>query len=298
MTTEPKKFYFNNSSVPLLACSRQYKYTVIDGAVPSPNKIRAFKIGLTFHHFMKLIGTPGHDLITLMGNDKLWHPDSAGLDRSFILQLAVAADRMHTEHPELFADCIRERFFEVPAITDDKDLIQPIDCGTGDLLSYVSADRTVYITDYKTTSEPIDGSLVNKYNLSSQRFFYEMKYVDMAADPNNNTLPPHYKDAINNQRLKFGYWFYSHKTDADFLCPHTYTNFKRLAEFRALFDEKRELASYLHLNPDQTAKEGVVLNLCRYCAYTSICGLHDEKLEAEQFAKWPYGFKPYYPKHE
>lgn len=306
MSDEPSPliFYFNNSSIPLLTCSRQYKYRVIDGAKPSPFKAKHFVIGLAFHHFMKLIGTQPKgrsaplDLITLMADQSLWYPDAKSLPNSFVMQLAVAAENMYKSQPNLFRDCIRERFIEFDAPTDMPETIQPRYCLTSDLISYDQASDTVLVTDYKTTKDKLDGAIVAKYNLSAQRFYYECRLVDIAADPNNTILPPHYKDAINKQRLKFGYWFYSHTEDKDFLAPHTYTDFNRLAEFRPLFEEKLQLATYLHLNPSQTVKEGVLLNACRMCEYSSICGLHNDKNEAEQFAKWPYGFAKYYPKHD
>lgn len=307
--TTPLTFHFNNSSLPWLGCSRRYKYQVVDGlVVPSAGKSKPLRIGSTFHKFMELIGAFNKNanktisLLDLMMDESLWPADAATIDRSIVLQLIEGAHTMYNAHPELYADCIREWYFERPVNvyieTADAGLEEAIcnDCGTLDLVSYLASEDAVLVTDYKTTEKDIDGSHVSHYNLSSQRFFYESNLLALAEDDPKNSLPAHYQQAIKAGRLKFAYWFYNYKTKTDVLMPHQYVNFDVTKKYAPLFAEKRQLAAYLHLHPDQSEKEGITTGACYFCPFSGVCELHDDNKEAEQIEKWPYGREKYVPR--
>jgi len=286
-------FYLNNSSFPYLTCSKRYHLQVVQGLKTPPGGNKYTAAGIAFHKMMQIIGTeacPDINLWLLFARDKL--PEKiTSIPETQALQLGRMAQRIYTEHPELFADCRRELHFEyhLPEDANANSAFKPYRTGTIDLLTYDPTSDTVIITDYKTTAKPIDGNLITSYALTSQRFYYQLAVYYL------NNLPAHYISAIKSHRLAWRYCFVSAEKDEYHLAQPQLVNLIEQETFFRLFREKALLADYIHNDPTLAVKEGILNGSCWRCPFTSIC---TAETEDNLITNWPYGTAPYNPKHQ
>ena len=292
-------FYLNNSSLPWLTCAKQYHLRAVRGLIPPPGGNKYTAGGLAFHKMMQLVGTAECPNITsaLLFNFKAQHQKITAIPEPLALQYAQLAQQIHDEHPELFpADNHRREYrFEYGLDSDTYHNYEAGDppwratrTGTIDLLTF-TADGYLDITDYKTTAKPIDGALVNSYKLSSQRHFYSLalRYAD--------DLPPEWKAAALNHRIRFRYCFVNAEKNQYYLQDPTLINVTELNTFAQLFNEKALYAAAIHADHTLALKEGILSGVCWKCPFTSICLADDESNLIEN---WPYGTKPYNPNHQ
>jgi len=286
-----KTFYLNNSSLPILSCSKQYHLRVVTGLKPPPGGNKYTTPGLAFHKMMQLHGTKEvPDILTACVLDKKSLPPviSSAITDHQCMQLAQLAKRIHDEHPELFADCYRELHFQHNAgqrTNNRADEWQTIHFSHTDTDHYDANTDTVILTDYKTTGKPIDGGLITAYNLTSQRYFYLLAayYLD--------NLPPHFKAAIQAHRLAWRYCYVGIEKDTYHLAAPTLVNLNELEVFARLFHEKALYAAAIHRDPEALAvKDGILNGQCWKCPFTSIC---TAEIEDNLITNWPYGKKPY-----
>lgn len=284
------KFYFNNSSLPILACSKQYEYRVIRGLAPPPGGNKYTTAGVVFHRVMQTIG-PGsnYTLTAAMTPDKL--PDFfRKVPIVQQLQIAQTAEQLYTAEPHLFTTPhVRELYFEYEL----PDLPGVIWCGTIDLLT-LADNGWVVITDYKTTAKPIDGQLVTSYALTSQRPFY-LAGVCALASLHPEALPAEMIDPILSLKLAFRYCFVNVEKNQYVLQQPQPISEPEMDMFIRLFDEKARYAAALHEAPDLAVKEGMLSGICWKCPYQQLCLAQDEEAAASQ---WPYGTKPYTGRHD
>jgi len=285
-------FYLNNSSLPWLTCAKQYHLRVVLGLQPPPGGNKYTAGGLAFHKMMQLVGTEAIPNITsaVLFNRANLHDKIKSIPEPLALQYAQLAQQIYDEHPEMFsAGHRRELHFEYQC-SDDTQLDGEIGAtrtGTIDLLT-LSPDGFVDITDYKTTSKPIDGGLLSSYKLSSQRHFYTLAlyYLD---------LPEAFKSAIAEHRIRFRYCFVNAEKNQYYLQPPALVDINELQVFARLFNEKALYAAAIHADPTLAVKEGILNNSCWKCPFTSICLADDE---SSMIASWPYGTKTYNPNHQ
>lgn len=291
-------FYLNNSSLPWLACAKQYYLRVVKGLLPPPGGNRYTAGGLAFHKMMQLVGTPDCPNINtaVLFNLKNQHDKIKNIPEPLALQYAQLAQQIYEEHSELFPPLshLREFRFEYRHTDDhyfksDDDAIstQATRTGTIDLIT-LTPDGFVDILDYKTTSKPLDGNLINSYKLSSQRHFYTLALYH--AD-----LPPSYKEAIQQHRVRFRYLFVHAEKNQYFLQSPVLVDLKELEVFARLFNEKALYAAAIHADSSLAVKEGILSGLCWRCPFSSICLAEDEEYLINN---WPYGSKPYNPSHQ
>lgn len=286
-------FFLNNSSLPWLACAKQYYLRVVKGLLPPPGGNKYTAGGLAFHKMMQLVGTEAcPDILSavLFNRDKL-HEKIRAIPEPLALQYAQLAQQIYTEHLELFpsGNHLREFQFqyEHPDDISFDTNHRATRTGTIDLITY-TPDGFVDILDYKTTSKPLDGNLINSYKLSSQRHFYTLALYH--AD-----LPSQYKEAISQHRLRFRYLFVHAEKNQYFLQPPALVDLKELEGFALLFNEKALYAAAIHADPTLAVKEGILSGLCWKCPFSSICLADDEEYLINN---WPYGSKPYNPSHQ
>ena len=290
-------FFLNNSSLPWLACAKQYHLRVVKGLLPPPGGNKYTAGGLAFHKMMQIVGTescPDINAAVLFNRDKL-HEKIRAIPEPLALQYAQLAQQIYTEHPELFppGNHLREFQFQYELLDDMEwatpmsDAHQAIRTGTIDLITY-TPDGFVDILDYKTTSKPLDGSLINSYKLSSQRHFYTLALY-------HTELFSQYKEAISQHRLRFRYLFVHAEKNQYFLQPPALVDLKELEVFARLFNEKALYAAAIHADPTLAVKEGILSGLCWKCPFSSICLADDEEYLINN---WPYGSKPYNPSHQ
>ncbi len=286
-------FYLNNSSLPWLACAKQYHLRVVKGLLPPPGGNRYTSGGLAFHKMMQLVGTaecPNINTAVLFNREKQ-HDKIKSIPEPLALQYAQLAQQIYDEHPELYVDGshLREYQFQYQ-YDDDISLstdIRALRTGTIDLIT-LTPDGFVDILDYKTTSKPLDGSLINSYKLSSQRHFYTLALYH--AD-----LPQPYKEAISAHKLRFRYLFVHAEKNQYFLQAPALVDLKELEVFARLFNEKALYAAAIHADSTLAVKEGILSGLCWRCPFSSICLADDEDYLINN---WPYGSKPYNPSHQ
>ena len=159
-------------------------------------------------------------------------------------------------------------------------------CGTIDNLSIIS--DTLVLTDYKTTSKPIDPALTAGYKLTSQRFFYQMAALVME-------LPK--EMAILRDSLKVAWRYcYVQVESGDYYLeePQLFDEYQ-LQHFRGLILDKAILAAAIHADPNLAVKEGILTGQCWKCPYSSLCLAADEEAAMQS---WYYGSQPYNPKHD
>ena len=290
-----KTFHFNNSSLQYLSCARRYYYQVVKGLLPPPGGNKYTAAGLGFHKMMQLVGTDGWASVALrvMTDETNIPPSIKKLPMPQRLQLAGTADRIFQQHPELFQpNSLREHWF---SFTLNEDFGQPLldgemcaaaPCGTIDNLSIIS--DTLVLTDYKTTSKPIDPALTAGYKLTSQRFFYQMAALVME-------LPK--EMAILRDSLKVAWRYcYVQVESGDYYLeePQLFDEYQ-LQHFRGLILDKAILAAAIHADPNLAVKEGILTGQCWKCPYSSICLAADEEAAMQS---WYYGSQPYNPKHD
>jgi len=291
-------FYLNNSSLPWLTCAKQYKHRVVDGLLPPPGGNKYTSGGLAFHKMMQLVGTEACPNITsaVLFNRANLHEKIRSIPEPLALQYAQLAQQIYDEHPEMFtAGHQRELHFEYTLEQDTyhnyearQDPYCATRTGTIDLLT-LSPDGFVAITDYKTTSKPIDGWLLSSYKLSSQRHFYTLALYHLT------TLPPDFQSAIKEHRIRFRYCFVNAEKNQYYLQPPALVDINELQVFARLFNEKALYAAAIHADPTLAVKEGILNNSCWKCPFTSICLADDE---SQMISSWPYGSKPYNPNHQ
>lgn len=291
-------FFLNNSSLPWLACAKQYHLRVVKGLLPPPGGNRYTSGGLAFHKMMQLVGTeacPNINTAVLFNRANL-HDKIKSIPEPLALQYAQLAQQIYDEHPELYVAGSHLREFQFQyEYPDDKPWQLPnlplpfiaTRTGTIDLIT-LTPDGFVDILDYKTTSKLLDGSLINSYKLSSQRHFYTLALYH--AD-----LPPPYKEAIQQHRLRFRYLFVHAEKNQYFLQQPALVDLKELEIFARLFNEKALYAAAIHSDPSLAVKEGILSGLCWRCPFSSICLADDEDYLINN---WPYGSKPYNPSHQ
>lgn len=285
--TPSKSFYLNNSAFPILACAQQYVYRCVTGLKPPPGGNKYLATGIAFHKMMQIVGTeacPNIQLALLFGDKSKLHPSITAIPEATQLQLAALAQRIYTEHPNLFNNSKRELHFEYSYPEDPSSTIRT---GTIDLLTYDESSDTVILTDYKTTAKPIDGALITNYNLSSQRFYY------LLAAYYFTDLPPAWQSAIANHRLAWRYCFVAYEKDQYHLAEPALVDLPELETFARLFNEKAQYAAALHDDPSLAVKEGILSGQCWKCPYTALCTTAEPNLDA-----WPYGRAEYNPKHQ
>lgn len=286
-------FYLNNSSLPWLTCAKQYHLRVVQGLNPPPGGNKYTSGGLAFHKMMQLVGTAEIPNITsaVLFNRANLHEKIRSIPEPLALQYAQLAQQIYDEHPEMFsAGHQRELHFEYQFEDDisfDTD-IRAVRTGTIDLLT-LSPDGFVDITDYKTTSKPIDGGLISSYKLSSQRHFYTLALYYLT------TLPPDFQSAIKEHRIRFRYCFVNADKNQYYLQAPALVDINELKIFAQLFNEKALYAAAIHADPTLAVKEGILNNSCWKCPFTSICLADDE---SQMISSWPYGNKPYNPNHQ
>lgn len=297
---------FNNSSLADLACSRRYVYTVVKGAVIPP-KIE-FVYGKLFHKYMQLIDES--DIAIFMQGPMTapkWSTPEvmalrANVSDQMQLALAVLACATRDRLADDIRTGIREGFFHTK-FTPDSEAPGDVDpCGTVDLENYLEDSRCVLITDYKTTGKPITADLILSYRLKSQLFFYAVCHVLRRKQQGQNTSELHDKiyDAIINGRIMRRYVLVSYK-DPTNLNKSIVVDQPELIhqdvfdEFFRMMVEKAHLASFLWQHPELSNKEGMSNGACFFCAFKSICSLHNPLAEKQAIEKWQYGFKPYDP---
>lgn len=291
-------FYFNNSSLPWLTCAKQYDFRVVKGLLPPPGGNKYTAGGLAFHKMMQLVGTPDCPNIntSVLFNRANLHEKIRSIPEPLALQYAQLAQQIYDEHPELYLPGSHLREFQFGyQLEQDRfhnyearqEPVQATRTGTIDLIT-LTPDGFVDILDYKTTSKPLDGSLINSYKLSSQRHFYTLALYH--AD-----LPSQYKEAISQHRLRFHYLFVHAEKNQYFLQPPALVDLKELEGFALLFNEKALYAAAIHADPTLAVKEGILSGLCWKCPFSSICLADDEEYLINN---WPYGSKPYNPSHQ
>lgn len=291
-------FYLNNSSLPWLACAKQYHLRVVKGLLPPPGGNKYTAGGLAFHKMMQLVGTPECPNINtaVLFNRANLHDKIRSIPEPLALQYAQLAQQIYDEHPELYVAGMHLREFQFQYQLDadiyrdvflNDQYAQATRTGTIDLIT-LTADGFVDILDYKTTSKPLDGTLINSYKLSSQRHFYTLALYH--AD-----LPQPYKDAISQHRLRFRYLFVHAEKNQYFLQAPVLIDLKELEIFARLFNEKALYAAAIHADPTLAVKEGILSGLCWKCPFSSICLADDEDYLV---TNWPYGNKPYNPSHQ
>jgi hypothetical protein len=246
---------------------------------------------------MQLVGTAEIPNITsaVLFNRANLHEKIRSIPEPLALQYAQLAQQIYDEHPEMFtAGHQRELHFEYQ-LGDDSHWPSPMDIpilpirtGTIDLLT-LSPDGYVDITDYKTTSKPIDGGLLSSYKLSSQRHFYTLALYYLT------TLPPDFQSAIREHRIRFRYCFVNAEKNQYYLQAPALVDVNELQVFARLFNEKALYAAAIHADSTLAVKEGILNNSCWKCPFTSICLADDE---SSMIASWPYGTKPYNPNHQ
>lgn len=290
-------FYLNNSSLPYLACAKQYHLRVVKGLLPPPGGNKYIAGGLAFHKMMQLVGTaecPNINTAVLFNCEKQ-HEKIRSIPEPLALQYAQLAQQIYDEHPELYVEGshLREYQFQYQLEhdnhwTESRDQnFQATRTGTIDLIT-LTPDDFVDILDYKTTSKPLDGNLINSYKLSSQRHFYTLALYH--AD-----LPPAYKEAIQQHRVRFRYLFVHAEKNQYFLQQPVLVDLKELEVFARLFNEKALYAAAIHADPTLAVKEGILSGVCWKCPFSSICLAEDEEYLINN---WPYGSKPYNPSHQ
>lgn len=286
-------FYLNNSSFPYLACAKQYHLRVVRGLLPPPGGNKYIAGGLAFHKMMQIVGTeacPNINTAVLFNRASL-HEKIRNIPETLALQYAQLAQQICSEHPELFIpeNHLREFRFEYlyPDDASSNTTHRALRTGTIDLIT-LTPDGFVDVLDYKTTSKPLDGNLINSYKLSSQRHFYTLAlyYAD---------LPAQYKEAIAAHRIRFRYLFVHAENNQYFLQPPALVDLKELEVYSRLFNEKALYAAAIHADETLAVKEGILSGLCWKCPFSSICLADDEEY---LLANWPYGSKPYNPSHQ
>lgn len=288
----PNQFYLNNSSLPILACSMQYNYRVVKGLKPPPGGNKYTPLGLAFHQAIQHKAEKKVDNLSLLllldSKSALIPPRLAALtNEADRLHIGMMADRVYNEYQSIYADCKTEHEF-VSTSPDDAGLpVTPLRAGTIDLLSYDAQAERLDVIDYKTTSKPIDGQLFRNYQLSAQRWYY-MAGLQLIAD----SLPDHYRDAINSARFGFRYIYVSMVKPETVIQPPSLVDINELNAFRRQFAEKAYLASHLHADESLAVREGILSGLCWKCPFANICaGVYTED-------SWPYGRAPYTHKHD
>lgn len=291
-------FYLNNSSLPWLTCAKQYHLRVVQGLQPPPGGNKYTSGGLAFHKMMQLVGTAEIPNITsaVLFNRANLHEKIRSIPEPLALQYAQLAQQIYDEHPEMFtAGHQRELHFEYTLEQDTyhnyearQDPYCATRTGTIDLLT-LSPDGFVDITDYKTTSKPIDGGLISSYKLSSQRHFYTLALYYLAD------LPEDFQSAICEHRIRFRYCFVNAEKNQYYLQPPALVDVNELQVFARLFNEKALYAAAIHADPALAVKEGILNNSCWKCPFTSICLADDE---SSMITSWPYGTKTYNPNHQ
>lgn len=287
-----KKFYFNNSSLSDLACSQRYVYRVVRGAiVPSTND--ALIKGTFFHQIMRVIDSDAHTAMMLSLFNKPADWETVGQD--YLNKSALLAEKIFLENKPIFNDCVREQWIEheLPPTEIDGESVISIIGGTLDLISFLPEENFVLITDYKTTSKPLNGQHVSSYNLKSQQFFYPWLLL-----LNHSFLPERFQAAIKAGRVGFSYIHCSPLTNKYIRMPHRVIDLKILDQYIQQFLEKSALAAYLHVHPDSAVKDGSIHDLCFKCPFPAICELHSPENEKKHFELWPYKHKPYNPKEK
>ena len=291
----PGWFFFNNSSLEDESCSLRYVYKQVLGRVvsTSSSKDESLTIGSCLHDILERI-TPSHKEF-----DFHFNPDHVSkykqqvdtinpLVYTTLVELAV---RIFQSEPNWFADCLREYKF---CIYDDRTLVArgrlynetqgAIWCGTIDLLSF--ENDWVIIRDYKSTKKKLTGDHVDSYKLKSQPHFYKESLLRIARYL-PHTLPPHYIDAINNQRIKFGYVHVSY-TDKNYIAPSPQPiNMFVFEHFQKLFADRQNLARALHDTPNIALKDGMLANQCWRCNYANICSENDSEKEQQRIERLP-----------
>lgn len=287
------KFYINNSSLPLLTCSRRYYLTVGRGLKLPPGGNKFTTIGLAFHELMA--AAKNGESTAIKG---LTPPDEstfmAKITPTQRAQVAMLAEKILTEHPEMFGeDSLRERWFEIPlADTAGEPSHQPVLCGTIDHILYDPADDAAIITDYKSTAKPLDAGLESSYTLTFQRWFY---IISAGLD---DTLPDNIKLALSKDRIKFRYCFANYETNTYLLQTPEWVDVNELAKARELLMDKVLLAQAIVSTPTLAIPDGVTTGACYSCAFKSIC-LAKNPADAQAFMdNWYLGYKPYYPRHD
>lgn len=285
-------FYLNNSSLPWLACAKQYHLRAVRGLLPPPGGNKYTAGGLAFHKMMQIVGTEACPNITtaVLFNLKNQHEKIRAIPEPLALQYAQLSQQIYDEQPELFPpNCHRREYRFEYTLADDSDYDYcATRTGTIDLLTF-SADGYLDITDYKSTAKPIDGALVNSYKLSSQRHFYSLALYH-AAD-----LPPKWRAAALNHRIRFRYCFVNAEKNQYYLQQPQLINTAELEVFSILFREKAIYAAAIHADETLALKEGILSGVCWKCPFSSICLADDE---SNLLTNWPYGSKPYNPNHQ
>lgn len=282
------KFYYNNSSIPYLACSKRYQFQVVRGLRPPPGGNKYIGTGLAGHKMLQLVGSeqfPNWQMAMMFGDKTKLPASIAAVPEAVKLKLAMLVDRIYAENPGLFDGAVREFKFEY----DDSDTAA-IYCGTIDLLTYDAATDTVIITDWKFTSKPIDSWLVNSYTLTSQRWFYLQALYNI-----EDQLPAPWRNAVTHDRIAFRYCFVGVDSDSYLLQQPALVDIEQLNTFGRLFNDKAVLADAIHDDPNLAVKEGILTGQCWKCPYNSLCLASDEEQAVQ---KWPYGSKPYTHNHE
>lgn len=283
-------FHFNNSSLSYLSCAKRYYFQVVKGLKPPPGGNKYTKAGLAFHKMMQLIGGPDYPSMTMaamFSKDKL-PPLVTSVPEAQQLTLANACDKIFNEHPELFQEgSLREHWFEYQLREEFcvKDWVAG-PCGTIDNISIING--TLVLTDYKTTSKPIDPALVSAYKLTSQRFFYQLAALII-------DLPESFAALRDSLSIAWRYCYVHAETGDYYLEEPQLLNVNELTYFRGLIYDKAILAAALHADSTLALKEGILTGQCWKCPFSQICLAADEEAAVQS---WYYGSQPYNPKHD
>jgi len=284
-------FFFNNSSLEDQSCTLRYTYKQVFGRVLSlsSKKDDSLTIGSCLHDILERI-QPIHKEFDFHFNPDVvskYKPAVDTIDQRVYTTLVELAVRIYTVEPNWFADCLREyKFCIYPDRPNDfyGELQGAIWCGTIDLLSY--ENDWVIIRDYKSTKKKLTGEHVDSYKLKSQPHFYKESLIRIARYL-PHTLPPHYIDAINNQRIKFGYVHVSY-TDKNYIAPAPQPiNMFVFEHFQKLFADRQNLARALHDTPAIALKDGMLANQCWRCMYANICAENDAEKEQQRIERLP-----------
>lgn len=287
---KPPEFYFNNSALQVLGCGRQYFYTYILG-LKSPGKNQYLTLGSVFHEMMERVGRNGESAFTFLFTNKPKHLDK--LEPKTANSLAHLAQKVYDENPHWFTEDHKRELFCTFA-DPDAELVDPT--LKLDLITYNQREDCIDIRDYKTTSKPLDGKFFQSYSLLSQRPFYIYhlhKGADLIPD-----LPPHWRAALRELRIRFGYVFVNYEQNIYSAEQLTYVDEAFLRQMAELFHEKKLIARAIQQDNSLAVKDGIATGLCWKCPYAFICSNHNEEKEKQLVEKWPYGRAPYDPEHK
>lgn len=305
--TPAKPFYFSNSSVGWMKCQRRYVLQMVYGLrVPAET---SWNIGSVFHHYMRLL-KPGDNLMYVLMLPVYKPKDTilGGVPEHLVTRLAHLAisitDQLGTP---INGPIVKEQFLD-DAGPDD---LGATWVGTPDrleLMRLAGGVEYLVITDYKTTHKSVrDPALQMGYRLQSQFSMYALLLLRVLLNtPERFPALAPFQDAVSQGNIASRHIFITHaekafaegsKEPQFAIMNPTPLEVNELAVMRTMFQEKEELASFLHVHPHLAHKDGMLTGSCWGCPFQQICSLKNAQLEETAIERWPLGRAPYEPTH-